>query len=496
MTTLLDTTKIETRLFINNEFVDSLAGKAFDTIDPATEQVICSVQEAGAADVDKAVSAAKAAFALGSPWRSMDGTGRRDLILKLADLIERDRDYLVKLESLDNGKPLGHEGQYGSTGDVHLAIQFYRYFAGWADKLTGSTIPVDGNVFCYTRKEPMGVCGCIIPWNFPLVMQAWKLAPALAAGCTVVLKTSEKTPLTALYISKLVQEAGFPPGVVNTLSGFGPVAGKHLACHADVDKIAFTGSTAVGRMIEGYASNSNLKTVTLELGGKSPMIVFDDADVDMAVSLAHTALFLNQGQCCCAGSRTFVQEGIYDKFVAATVKKAAAVKVGGYMDADVEQGPQIDDLQFQKVLGYLQKGKDEGATLATGGGRHGTQGYFVQPTVFTDVTDDMTIAKEEIFGPVLSILKFKTDFEVIERANNSTYGLAAGICSSDAARAISIAHQLRVGTVWINSYDNFDAAAPFGGYKASGYGRDKGEVGLDGWVETKCVMLPLTGPKA
>jgi acyl-CoA reductase-like NAD-dependent aldehyde dehydrogenase len=329
------------------------------------------------------VAAAKAAFALGSSWRSMDGTGRRDLILKLADLIERDRDYLVKLESLDNGKPFGLEGQYGSAGDVHLLIQFYRYFAGWADKITGSTIPVDGNIFCYTRKEPIGVCGCIIPWNFPLLMQAWKLGPALAAGCTVVLKTSEMTPLTALYISKLIQEAGFPPGVVNTLSGFGPVAGKHLACHADVDKIAFTGSTAVGRMIEGYASNSNLKTVALELGGKSPMIVFDDADVDMAVSLAHTATFLNQGQACCAGSRTFVQEGIYDKFVAAMVKKAAAMKVGGCTEADIEQGPQIDDLQFQKVLGYVQKGKDEGATLATGGGRHGTEGYFVQPTVFT-----------------------------------------------------------------------------------------------------------------
>jgi acyl-CoA reductase-like NAD-dependent aldehyde dehydrogenase len=329
------------------------------------------------------VAAAKAAFSLGSPWRTMDGTGRRDLMLKLADLIERDRDYLENLEALDNGKPLGREGQYGTHMDVHLVIQHYRYFAGWADKMKGSTIPVEGNVFAYTRKEPIGVCGCIIPWNFPLAMQAWKLGPALATGCTVVLKTSEKTPLTALHVSKLIVEAGFPPGVVNTLSGFGPDAGKHLACHPDVDKIAFTGSTPVGRMIEGYASNSNMKRVSLELGGKSPMIVCDDADVDTAVGLAHVGLFLNQGQACCAGSRVYVQEGIYDKFVAAAVKKAAAVKLGAYTEEEIEQGPQVDVLQFKSVMGYIEKGKDEGATVATGGGRHGTKGYFVQPTVFT-----------------------------------------------------------------------------------------------------------------
>jgi aldehyde dehydrogenase (NAD+) len=329
------------------------------------------------------VAAAKAAFALGSPWRTMDGTGRRDLLLKLADLIERDREYLEDLEALDNGKPLGREGQYGTSMDVHLVIQHYRYFAGWADKIKGSTIPVDDNFLCYTRKEPIGVCGCIIPWNFPLAMQAWKLAPALATGCTVVLKSSEKTPLTALHVSKLILEAGFPPGVVNTLSGFGPDAGKHLACHPDVDKIAFTGSTPVGRMIEGYASNSNMKRVSLELGGKSPMIVCDDADVDTAVSIAHIGLFLNQGQACCAGSRVYVQEGIYDKFVAAAVKKATAIKVGAYTEKNVEQGPQVDELQFHSVLGYIEKGKAEGATVALGGGRHGSKGYFVQPTLFT-----------------------------------------------------------------------------------------------------------------
>jgi acyl-CoA reductase-like NAD-dependent aldehyde dehydrogenase len=313
----------------------------------------------------------------------MDGTGRRDLMLKLADLIERDRAYLEELEALDNGKPLGREGQYGAAADLHLTIQHYRYYAGWADKLQGSTIPVDGNVFCYTRKEPVGVCGCIIPWNFPLAMQAWKMGPALAAGNTVVLKTSEKTPLSALYICKLIKEAGFPPGVVNTLPGYGPTAGKHLACHADVDKIAFTGSTAVGFKIQQYAATSNLKKVSLELGGKSPLIVFDDADVDEAVSVAHTGLFLNQGQACCAGSRVFVQEGIYDKFVAAAVKKAQAIRVGAYTEVDIEQGPQVDHLQHKSVMGYIAKGKEEGATLALGGSRHGDKGYFVQPTIFT-----------------------------------------------------------------------------------------------------------------
>jgi aldehyde dehydrogenase (NAD+) len=329
------------------------------------------------------VAAAKKAFEIGSEWRSMDGTKRRDLMLKLADLIERDRDYFEHLEAFDNGKPLGRKGQYGTSTDIHLVIQHYRYFAGWADKMHGSTIPVDGNLFCYTRKEPIGVCACIIPWNFPLTMQAWKLAPALASGCTVVLKTSEKTPLSALHLSKLIQEAGFPPGVVNTLSGYGPTAGKALASHHDVDKVAFTGSTAVGRLIQQYSTDSNLKNVSLELGGKSPMIVFDDADVEQAVDVAYVGLFLNQGQCCCASSRLFVQEGIYDEFVAAVVKKVKSTKVGKYTDVNSEQGPQVDDIQFKRVMGFIAKGKAEGATVATGGDRHGDKGYFVQPTVFT-----------------------------------------------------------------------------------------------------------------
>jgi aldehyde dehydrogenase (NAD+) len=310
-----------------------------------------------------------------------------------------------------------------------------------------------------------------------------------------VLKTSEKTPLSALAFAKLVKEAGFPPGVINILSGFGPTAGEPLARHRDVDKVAFTGSTAVGHKIQQFAAESNLKKVSLELGGKSPLIIFDDADLEQALNTAHVGLFLNQGQCCCASSRLFVQEGIYDRFVEGAVQRAKAIKVGAHTEKDVEQGPQVDDIQFQKVMGYIEKGKAEGATVMTGGGRHGTKGYFIQPTVFTDVKDEMTIAKEEIFGPVMSIIKFKTDAEAIERANKTNYGLAAGVCSTNAARALAAAHQLRAGSVWINMYDNFDAAAPFGGYRESGHGRDKGEAALDNFLEIKCVMLPLAGDK-
>ena len=326
-------------------------------------------------------------------------------------------------------------------------------------------------------------------------MAAWKLAPSLAVGCTVVLKSSEKTPLTALHLAKLIKEAGFPPGVVNILSGFGPTAGEPLARHPHVDKVAFTGSTAVGHKISQYAAESNLKRVSLELGGKSPLIVLDDADIDEAVNTAHVGLFLNQGQCCCAGSRLYVQESVYDKFLDAAVQKAKGIKLGAYTEKNVEQGPQVDSIQFQKVMGYIESGKKEGAKVALGGDRHGDKGYFVQPTIFVDVGEDMKIAKEEIFGPVMNIFKFTTDSEVIERANKTIYGLAAGICSKNGGRAIAMANQLRAGTVWINTYDIFDAAAPFGGYKESGHGREKGEEALDNWTETKTVYLALDDPK-
>mmetsp|Transcript_3615 Transcript_3615/g.7333 ORF Transcript_3615/g.7333 Transcript_3615/m.7333 type:complete len:501 (-) Transcript_3615:108-1610(-) len=493
-TNKVDISKLETRLFINNEFVNSVSGNTFEVVNPATEEVICSVQEAGHEDVDKAVTAAKAAFAVGSHWRTLNGSDRRDLMLKLANLVERDRAFLEVLEAMDNGKPIGTDGRYGTSVDLHLVIQYLRYAAGHADKVLGSQIPVDGHIFAYTRKEPVGVCGAIIPWNFPLLMFAWKVGPILATGCTVVFKTSEKTPLSALHIGKLIKEAGFPPGVVNILSGYGS-AGEALARHMDVDKIAFTGSTAVGHKIEQYATESNMKKVTLELGGKSPMIILDDANLETAVNTARAGLFLNQGQVCTASSRIFVHESIHDKFVAAMVQNAQGINVGGYDEKDIDQGPQVDKIQFLKVLGYIEKGIEEGATLRLGGHRHGNKGYFIEPTIFTDVKDDMVIAKEEIFGPVMSIFKFKTDEEAITRANATKYGLAASVVSENGARAISTAHQIRAGTVWINTHNSYDAGLPFGGYKESGHGRELGFEAMENYLETKTVMLPLTGPK-
>jgi len=393
---------------------------------------------------------------------------------------------------LDNGKPAAIDGsRYGAAVDIALCIKTLRYYSGWADKVTGDTLSPEGDTFGMTVREPVGVCAQIVPWNFPLLMVMWKIAPALAAGCTCVVKTSEKTPLTALQFAKLIVEVGFPAGVVNILSGYGPTAGKPLALHMDVTKVAFTGSTKVGRLIQQYAAESNLKKVSLELGGKSPLIVCDDADLDQAVNAAHIGLFLNHGQCCCASSRLFVQEGIHDEFIAKVVEKSKAINVSHGFDPTADQGPQVDKIQFDKIMGLIETGKAQGAKVATGGGRHGDKGYFVQPTIFTDVTDDMTIAKEEIFGPVLSCFKFKTVDEAIERANNTSYGLAAGVCSRDIGQAMRIAKSLEAGTVWVNSYNNFDHVMPFGGYKESGTGRDKGWEGMENYLETKSIMFPL-----
>lgn len=483
--------KIETRHFINNEFVNSINGKTFTTVNPATEEVIANVQAADADDVDVAVAAANAAFKLGSEWREADASYRRDCLLKLADQIEKNREYLAKLESMDNGKPV----HVANFVDIHLSIQCLRYYAGWADKIQGKTIPIDGKFLAYTRHEPVGVCGQIIPWNFPILMLCWKWGPALATGCTVVMKTSEKTPLTALAICKLVEGCGFPKGVVNVLSGHGKPAGEPLARHMDVSKIAFTGSTAVGHLIQKFAAESNLKRVSLELGGKSPNIIFDDADLDQAIASAQVGLFLNQGQCCCAGSRLFVQDTIYDKFVARAVEEAKKAVVGSPNDSNTSQGPQVDSIQFDRVMSYIESGKADASAgkcrLLTGGARHGDKGYFIQPTVFADVQDDCKIAQEEIFGPVMSILKFSTVEEVIERANNTKYGLGAGLCTRDIGKALRVAHGIRSGTVWINCYDKFDAAAPFGGFKESGHGRELGEYGLENYTEVKVIMIPI-----
>jgi len=477
-----------TQIFINNEWVDAESGRTFETKNPATGEVITEVQEGDKLDVEKAVKAARAAFKLGSPWRTMDASKRGELLYKLAGLIERDQEYLASLESLDNGKPFTDAYHV----DLPLTIKCIRYYAGWADKNHGKTIPMDGNVLCYTRHEPVGVCGQIIPWNFPLLMQAWKLGPALAMGNCVVMKLAEQTPLTGLYVAQLTKEAGFPPGVVNVVPGFGPTAGAAISEHMDVDKVAFTGSTEVGKIIQKAAGGSNLKRVSLELGGKSPLIIMDDADLDKAVELAHFALFFNMGQCCCAATRLMVQEGIYDKFVEKAAARADRRKVGNPFETGVEQGPQVDEEQYHKVLGYIKSGVAEGAALRAGGAKWGDKGYFIQPTVFSDVTDDMKICREEIFGPVQVIQKFKTIDEAITRANNTTYGLAAGVFTQSLDSATYISNSLRAGTVWVNCYDNLNSQAPFGGYKMSGIGRELGEYGLEAYTEVKTVTIALT----
>ena len=476
----------QTRLLINGEWQDAADGKTFETINPATEAVIANVAEADKADADRAVAAARRAFDEGA-WRKMSATQRGNLLYKLADLIEANKDELAALETLDNGKPLSDS----KAADLPLTIACYRYYAGWADKIHGKTIPINGPYFCYTRHEPIGVAAQIIPWNFPLLMQAWKLAPALACGCTVVLKVAEQTPLSALRVGELINEAGFPPGVVNILSGFGPTAGQALARHMDVDKVAFTGSTEIGHQIMKYSAESNLKRVTLELGGKSPNIVFADTDIDAAVEGAHFALFFNQGQCCCAGSRLFVEEKIHDEFVEKLVAKSKSRRVGDPFASDTEQGPQVDKTQYDKVMGYIAVGQEQGAEMVCGGGRVGSKGYFIEPTVFDNVKDDMKIAKEEIFGPVLSVISFKDMDDVITRANNSVYGLAAAVWTRDIEKAHAVANAVRAGTVWINCYDVFDAAAPFGGYKMSGIGRELGEYGLANYTEVKTVTVKL-----
>jgi len=477
----------QTKILIGNKWVDSVSGKKFDTFNPATGDVLASVAEADAADVDIAVKAARKAFHPKAAWRRMSGSERGRLLNRLADLIEQNIDELATLESLDNGKPR----HVARAADLPLVIACYRYYAGWADKIQGKTIPISGDYFCYTRHEPVGVVGQIIPWNFPLLMQAWKLAPALACGNTVVMKTAEQTPLSALRVGELIVEAGFPEGVVNILPGYGPTAGAAIANHMDVDKVAFTGSTEVGHLIMKAAAESNLKRVTLELGGKSPNIVFADADMEQAVEGSHFALFFNQGQCCCAGSRVFVEEKIYDEFVERSSARAKRRTVGDPLDRKTEQGPQVDNDQFQKVMGYVEAGKQEGAKLMCGGDRVGDRGYFVAPTVFADVKDEMKIAQEEIFGPVMSILKFRDTEELVERANRSIYGLAAAVWTRDIGKAYEVANNVRAGTVWVNCYDIFDAAAPFGGFKQSGIGRELGEYGLQQYSEIKTVTVKL-----
>lgn len=475
-----------TKLFINNEFVDSVSGRTFDDINPVDETVIAEVAEGRKEDIDKAVEAAKKAFARGSQWRRLQPTQRSALLNELADLIERHANEIASIMTLENGKPFAY-----AVGETQMAADTFRYYAGWCDKIQGQTIPTDDGTLVMTRKEPVGVAGLITSWNFPVLLCAIKLGPALAAGCTIVLKPAEQTPLCNLYIAALTKEAGFPRGVINVVSGLGHIAGAALAEHHDVAKISFTGSVQVGKMIMKASGNSNLKRVTLELGGKSPLVIFDDVNVDEAVKIAHEAIFANSGQVFSAASRTYVHSKIYNEFVEKSRKLALKRKVGDPFDAAIEQGPQVDKDIFERVMNFIKLGRRQGARLIAGGKRIGDKGYFIQPTIFANVTEDLAIAEDEIFGPVQSILKFNTLEEVIERANQTTYGVAAGVLTNDITKAVKFAQAIESGSVWVNHYATTTLQAPFGGYKQSGIGRELGPEALDNYLETKTISIKL-----
>jgi phenylacetaldehyde dehydrogenase len=478
------------RLFIDDDWVDAASGKTFPVYNPATGHVLAQVAEADREDVDRAVRAARRAFD-GGPWRKTTGSQRGRLMWKLADLLEQHLEEFAELESIDNGKPLA----VARVADVPLAVDLFRYMGGWATKMTGTTIPwsLPTDFLSYTLREPVGVVGQIIPWNFPLLMAAWKLGPALASGCTIVLKVAEQTPLSALRLGELIQEAGFPKGVVNILAGYGETAGAALAAHNDVDKVAFTGSTEVGKLIVRAAAG-NLKKVSLELGGKSPTIIFGDADVDAAIPGAASAIFFNHGQCCCAGSRLYAHKKVFDRVLEGVAAEAKKIKVGSGLDPSTNMGPLVSDEQFQRVTGYIDAGVKEGATVVTGGKKAGTNGgYFVEPTVFTNTRPTMKVVQEEIFGPVVCAESFDdNDLEAVARqANDTLYGLAASIWTKDISKAHKLASMIRSGTVWINCHNVFDASLPFGGYKQSGWGREMGGEVLANYTEIKAVTTKL-----
>jgi phenylacetaldehyde dehydrogenase len=479
------------KMLINGNWVDAVSGKTFPTYDPSTGEVLAQVAEGDREDINLAVKAARKAFDQGT-WRKMTPSERGRLIWKLGDLIDAHLEEFAYLESLDNGKPL----TVARAADVPLAAELFRYMAGWATKLEGNTIPLSvpytpgAKYLSYTLREPVGVVGQIIPWNFPLLMAAWKLGPALATGCTVVLKPAEQTPLSSLRLGELIIEAGFPEGVVNIVPGYGETAGAALAAHMDVDKVAFTGSTEVGRMIV-HAAAGNLKRVSLELGGKSPNVVFKDADMDVAIPGAASAIFFNHGQCCCAGSRLYIEKEVFDKVVDGIAEKAKKIRVGAGLDPKTQMGPLVSEEQLTRVCGYLESGFSQGAKAVAGGHKKGDKGYFVEPTVLVETREDMKVVQEEIFGPVVVAMPFTNPEELVPRANDNVYGLAAGIWTQDISKAHRLAESMQAGTVWINCYNIFDAALPFGGYKQSGWGREMGHEVLNNYTQTKAVCARI-----